>query len=381
MSFTEEQKMIQDAVSRLAERELAPRAAQTDREGRFPREGLALLAEEGLFGMAVPQALGGSGADTVSFVLATEAVARACPSTALLFVVQRVTARAIALLGTDEQKQRHLPRLMSGAALGAFAVTEPGSGSNTLALSTRAKLDGEHLVLDGTKAMVSAAGEASLYVVVARADGAREPTELTGVLVEKSAPGLSVGSTEDFMGMRGVRNGELVFDQCRVPKSSALGPNHGWLRAAAAFGNHTLLGFSAVSVGIAQAALDAALVHARTREIGGKPLAQQPAIQHLLAASATRLAASRELLLAACREVDEGPSAPPLRSLMSKLDAGAMAEEVTRTALHIHGGTGYSHALPLERYHRDALFSSIQSPTTEFLRTAIAGMLTERAWT
>ena len=375
MLLTDEQKMIHETVSTLAARELAPRAAEIDRDGRFPREGLQKLAADGLFGMAVPPSMGGTGTDTVSFVVATEAVSKVCASTALCFVTQREMARAVALAGSDEQKGRLLPALISGEKLAAIAVTEASSGSNTAAISTHAKSDGDDFLINGSKIMITGAGEADVYLTVLRTDQSREPMDLTAILVEKDAPGFSHGTHEDFMGMRGASNGELVYDSCRVPKTCLLGAENGWLGIVPKFGGHGMVGIAAISVGIAQVALDAAVQHAKTREIAGKPIGQQQGVQFLIAEAATEIAAARSLLYAACREMDGPPPHSPISGLMSKIHASQMAVDVTRKAMHVHGGRGYSREMPLERYHRDALSMPVHFPTTESAKSMLAGLI------
>ena len=194
MVLTEEQRMIQESVGQLAARELAPQAARVDKDRIFPREGLRQLAADGLFGMAVPESLGGSGSDAVSFALATEAVAKVCASTALLFTGQRQVARMVALCGTDKQKQRLLPALLNGEKLGGVAVTEACSGVDASAMAMHAKSDGDDLVINGSKIMVAGAGEADVYVTLLRTDRSEAPMDLTAVLVEKDTPGFSFGS-------------------------------------------------------------------------------------------------------------------------------------------------------------------------------------------
>ena len=224
MNLTEEQKMLQNAASNIAKQELAPRAASVDKERVFPREGLRKLGEAGFLGLTAPETLGGGGADHVSFLLAAEAIAGGCASTSLVFLTHALVTRALASGGSDEQKKRLLPDLIAGRTLGTLAATEPASGSNPLAIATKAVANGDGFILNGSKTFITAAGEADVYLVVLATDQSKSPAELSALIVEKGNPGFSFGQKEDFMGLRGASNGELIFENCRVPRTNLLGP-------------------------------------------------------------------------------------------------------------------------------------------------------------
>ncbi len=375
INLNDDQKMIQETATRIAQKELAPKAAQRDKEGTFPKDGLQKLAEAGFLSMTVPKPMGGSGADNFSFVLATEAIARACPSTALVFITHNIVARALAIAGNDEQKGRFLPAMMAGDRLGAFAATEPNSGSFPFAIATRATPNGDDYAVNGTKIFITGAEEAEVYLVVLRLDKAKAPPELSALFIEKEASGFTFGKKEDCMGLRAASDGELIFQDCRVPKANLLGEENGYLAVMPKFAGLAMVGAAAISLGIAQAAVDAAVEHAKTREVAGQPIGQHQGVQYLLAETSTSLAAARALTYSAARQLD-GPQPPsPLPLYMAKLHATEMAIEVAHKALQVHGGTGYSRELPLERYYRDARGLTLHFTPSEMLKSMLGRMI------
>jgi alkylation response protein AidB-like acyl-CoA dehydrogenase len=375
VNLNDDQKLIQETATSIAQKELAPMAAQRDKERIFPKEGLQKLAEAGFLGMAVPKPMGGSGSDTLSFVLATEAIARECASTALVFITHNMVSRALVAAGSDEQKSRFLPAMISGDRLCAFAATEPNSGSNPFAIATKAVTDGDDFIINGTKVFITGAEEAEVYLVVLRSDTAKTPPELSAIFIEKGTSGFSFGKKEDFMGLRGVSGGELIFEDCRVPKANLLGEENGYLAVMPMFAGLGLLGVSAISLGIAQAAVDAVINHAKTREITGQAIGQNQGIQYLVAETSTSLAASRALTYSAAQQMDGPPPPSPLPIYMAKFNATEMAIDVAHKALQAHGGTGYSRELPLERYYRDARGLTLHLTPTEMLKGMLGRML------
>jgi butyryl-CoA dehydrogenase len=375
INLNDDQKMIQETATRIAQKELAPKAAQRDIEGTFPKDGLQKLAEAGFLGMAVPKPVGGSGADNFSFVLATEAIARACPSTALVFITHNMVARALAIAGNDDQKGRFLPAMTAGNRLGAFAATEPNSGSYPFAIATKATPNGDDYAVNGTKSFITGAEEAEVYLVVLRLDKAKAPPELSALFIEKEAPGFTFGKKEDFMGLRAVSDGELIFQDCRVPKANLLGEENGYLAVMPKFAGLAMIGAAAISLGIAQAAVDAAVEHAKTREVAGQPIGQHQGVQYLLAETSTSLAAARALTYSAARQLDGSQPPSPLPLYMAKLNATEMAIEVAHKALQVHGGTGYSRELPLERYYRDARGLTLHFTPSEMLKSMLGRMI------
>jgi alkylation response protein AidB-like acyl-CoA dehydrogenase len=267
LNLSNEQKMVRETANKIALQELAPRAADVDRERIFPRYGLQKLAEAGFLGITVPEAMGGGGSDTLSFVLVAEAIAKACPSTALVFVTHAVVSRALAIAGSDEQKKRLLQAITAGKKLAAFAATEPASGSNPFAITTKAGSDGDDFVVNGAKHFITGAEEAEVYLAILRTDQAKSPADLSALIIEKGTPGFSFGKKEDGMGLRGSSDGELIFQDCRVHRTNLLGAENGYLAVMPKFAGLAMVGTAGISLGIAQAAVDAAIEHAKTREI------------------------------------------------------------------------------------------------------------------
>jgi alkylation response protein AidB-like acyl-CoA dehydrogenase len=375
VNLTDEQRMIQETARRIAQQELAPRAAEVDRDRTFPTDGLQQLAEAGFLGMTVPEALGGGGADTLSFVLAAEAIAQGCASTALLFLTHGVVARALAAASSDEQKSRFLPAIIGGERLGALAATEPDSGSNPLAIALKAEADGDDFVVNGSKVFITATEEAEVYLVVLRTDQAKTPIDLSALIVEKGTPGFSFGKKDEGMGLRGISWGELVFEDCRVPRANLLGAENGYLGVAMSFAGLAMVGTAAISLGITQASVDAAIGHAKARAIAGLPIGHHQGVQFLLAEMSTALAAARALTYSASRQLDGPPPISPLPLYMAKLYATEMAIDVTHKALQVHGGSGYSRELPLERYYRDARGLTLHFTPSELLKGMLGKML------
>jgi butyryl-CoA dehydrogenase len=377
MKLTDEQKLVQTTINTIAEKELAPKAAKIDKNRLFPRDGLKKLAEKGFLGMTVPSSMGGSGADTVSFVLATEAISKGCASTGLIFLTHSVVARALAVAGTDDQKTRLLPAMIKGKKLGAFAANEPGSGSNTLAILTKATTDGNDFVINGTKSFITSAEEADVYIVLLRTDQAKIPPDLSALILEKGTPGFSFGNKEDTMGLRGTSDGELIFEDCKVQKENLLGLENKYLEIMPRFVGLALIGCAAASLGIAQASVDATIDYAKTRVIGGQPLGQYQGIQFSIAEMCTELAAARALIYSSAQQLDTPPPPPPspFPLYMSKLYATEMAINVTNKALQVHGGHGYSRELPVERYYRDARGLTLHFTPSEMLKDMLGKML------
>ena len=369
--------MILETAINLARQELAPMSAEVDRKQIFPRHGVQRLAEAGFLGMTVPEELGGGGADTLSFVLATEAIAKGCASTASVFLAHAVVAGALAIAGTDEQKSRLLPCLITGQKLGAFAVTEPASGTNPFATATKAISNGHQFVVNGTKTFITSSEEADVYLVILRMNKAVGPADLSALIIEKGTPGFSFGKKEDHMGLRGSSDGELIFDDCRVSKANLLGEENGYLAILSKFEGLVVLGAAAISLGIADAAVDAAINHGKTRAVAGQPIGKHQGIQYLLAEMCTALASAKALTYSAAEQLDGNGRQPasPLTLYMAKLFATETAIDVAHKALQVHGGTGYSRQLPLERYYRDARGGTLHFVTSEMLKGMLGQML------
>lgn len=375
LSLTAEQKMIQQTANRLASDVLAPRAAELDSTCGFPSESLRKIADAGLMGMLIPAAFGGGGGDTLSFVLATEALAKGCASTALVYVTHISTALGILIGGTPEQKNRYLPTMASGEKLGATAVTEPNSGANSMALEAYAEPSAQYYTLNGSKIFITNAGEAAVNVVMARTERARGPQGLSLLIVEKDTPGLSLGKKDVRMGFNGVASREVVFQDCRIPRANLLGSEGTGAMTAMAVGGVSTLGAAAIAIGLAQAALDASINHAKERKIMGQPIGASQAIQFLISEMSTAVDAARALLYSAVYLKDTSPPGLAVASFKAKLYTSQMAVEVTDKALQVHGGHGYSRELPIERYYRDARGLTLHFSTTELIKELLGKVI------
>jgi alkylation response protein AidB-like acyl-CoA dehydrogenase len=375
MNLTDEQKLIVDTVNKIAESSLAPKTPEIDREGKFPIEGIKALAEAGFLGMTVPKPLGGSGADTLSYVLAMEAMSKSCPSTGLIMTTHSVVSRAILAAGSDEMKQKYLPDLVTGKNLGALAATEAGSGSNSMGIATKATKDGDEFVINGAKSFITSAGQADVYIVIMRTAEAKAPPQLTAFLIEKDTPGFTVGSFEDTMGLRGTSDGELIFEDCRIPAANMLGPEHGYMEIMPRFLGLGLVGTAGISLGIGQAAVDASIEHAKSREVMGQAIGNYQGLQFMIAEMSTKLTAARSLAYSAAQQMDAPEPPSPFPIYMSKLFATETAIDIAHKALQIHGGTGYSRELPIERYYRDARGLTLHYGPSEALKDVIGKML------
>mgnify|MGYP001112110470 CR=1 FL=1 len=377
MNLSDAQKMIWETASNIAKQELAPRAAEVDRKSTFPWDGVRKLAQAGFLGMMVPESMGGGGADNLSFVLAVEAIARGCASTASVFVAHAVVAGALTVAGTDEQKSRFLPALTAGRRLGAYALTEPASGTNPFATTTKAVSNEDEFVVNGTKTFITSSEEAEVYVVILRTDKARTPADLSALIIEKGASGFSFGKKEDHMGLRGGSDGELIFQDCRVPRTNLLGAENGYFAILPKFEGLVMLGAAAISLGIADAAVDAAINHGKSREVAGQSIGNYQGVQYLVAEMNTALASAKALTYSAAEQLDgKGWQPPsPLPLYMAKLCATETAIDVTHKAMQVHGGTGYSRELPLERYYRDARGGTLHFLTSEMLKGMLGRML------
>jgi butyryl-CoA dehydrogenase len=375
MDFTlnENQKMIQEMVRKFAREVIEPKAAEIDETGEFPKENVRQMAELGLMGIVVPEKYGGAGFDFVSLNIAIEELSRACASTGVIAAVNNsLVAYPLYAFGNEDQREKFLKPIALGRKLGAFGLTEPNAGSDPAGLETTARLDRGCFVLNGTKRFITNAGEADTFLVVATTDRNLGHKGITTFIVEKGAPGFSVGKHENLMGMRATANTELILEDCRIPKENLLGePGKGFKLAM-----HTLdcsrIDIGAQAVGIAQAALDKSIVYAKERKQFGRPIAEFEMIQDKLAGMASKIAAARLLVYRAAFQKDLGAERFSLESAMCKFFAADMAVDVTREAVQIHGGYGYSKDYAVERYYRDAKCLEIYEGTSEIQKLVIA---------
>jgi len=316
-------------------------------------------------GMGIPHDFGGSKSDTISLVLTMEEIAKGCVSTAEILAMHLDASTGIVLGGSEAAKRRYLSSLAKGEKLGAFAMTEPGSGCNSMNVETSARAEGDYYVVNGTKIFITSGEEADVYMTVVRTNPQQPgPAGQSLLLIEKGSPGLSFGTKYERMGFRGTSPRELTFTDCRVPKANLLGAEGEFMRVMMPIGGTSLLGSAAISLGIAQSALEAAIKYAKEKlQVGKQLLTQYQAIKHMLVEMNTAVDAARALIYCAAYGLDSGAPAAPFDCFKAKLFASEMAVEVTNKALQVHGGTGYCCDLPIERYYRDARGLTLHLPS------------------
>ncbi|HEY8348029.1 MAG TPA: acyl-CoA dehydrogenase [Symbiobacteriaceae bacterium] len=373
---TEQQRMLRAAIRELCEREIAPRSAEYNRRHEFPWHNIRLLGQQGFLNMQIPEPYGG-GADWVSYAMVVEELARACAATAVIFEVHcSLHSEAIYRYGSEEQKARYLPLLTRGQMVGAYALTEPGAGSDAAAIRTTAVRDGDSYVLNGEKTFITSGGQAGLYVVFARTDPdpASRHRGVSAFLVEAGTPGLIVGKPVEKMGLHAAPTTPLYFQDCRIPASQLLGREGDGFRMAMELLDRGRVGIAAQAVGIAQAALEDAIAYARLRTAFGKPIGEHQAIGFKLADMATELEAARLLLYRAAHLLGTGARATR-EVAMAKLFASEVAMRVTLEAVQIHGGYGYTQDFRVERLMREAKITQIYEGTSEIQRLIIARSL------
>ncbi len=377
--LSDEQKMVRLMARDFAARELEPLAAQRDREETFPAEVVRKMGELGLLGMMVPPEHGGAGAGAVSYCLALQEIAYACASTAVTMSVANLSTEPLLQFGNEELKARYLGRLAEGGLLGCFALTEPEAGSDPGSLTTRAEDKGDHFLVNGIKTFITHGQYADVINLIARTGPEKGSKGLSAFIVERGAPGLSVGAREDKMGLRASNTVELLFDDCRVPGENLVGkPGEGFKVAMSALDSGRI-GIASQALGISRACLDEGVKYARGRKQFGKSIASFEAIQWMIADMATGIEAANGLSLSAAWRKDEG--LPFTREAsMAKLFASELANRSAYLALQIHGGYGYLKDSKVERLYRDARATTIYEGTSEIQRLVIArDILRERA--
>jgi alkylation response protein AidB-like acyl-CoA dehydrogenase len=372
--LTDEQREIRDLVRTLARERVAPRAAEIDKSAEFPWDMVEVLREHDLFGLPFDEDHGGTGTGALMVLVAIEELSKVCATTGLLLAVQELGSLGIKLAGTDEQKARWLPRLASGEWLPAYALTEAGSGSDSAAMRTEARREGDEYVLNGSKRFITNAGVAGLYVVFAKTDPEAGHSGISAFVVEADAPGFEVGRIEPKMGIKGSTTGEIFFDDCRIPADNLLGEEGEGFRIAMRVLDRSRPGIGAQGLGLAQGATDYALEYAKNRETMGVPIAQHQLIAAMLADMETKCEAARGLLYKCGQTIDEGIDGPELTkiSAMAKLYCTDVAMEVTTDAVQILGGYGYIQEYPVERMMRDAKITQIYEGTNQIQRLVIA---------
>jgi alkylation response protein AidB-like acyl-CoA dehydrogenase len=372
--LTDDQREIRDHVRTLARERIAPRAHDIDKNAEFPWDVVELFRENDLFGVMYDEEYGGIGARALTTLVVIEELSKVCATSGLIVAVQELGSLGIKLAGTAEQKQRFLPRLARGEWLAAYALTEPGSGSDSAAMRTAARLDGDTYVLNGGKRFITNAGVASVYVVFAKTDSDAGHSGISAFVVEGDAPGFEVGRIEPKMGIKGSTTGEVFFNDCRISADNLLGGEGEGFKLAMRILDRSRPGIGAQGLGLAQGATDYALEYARSRETMGQPIAHHQLIAGMLADMETKCEAARGLLYKVGAMIDAGETGPDLTKLsaMAKLYCTDVAMEVTTDAVQVLGGYGYISEYPVERMMRDAKITQIYEGTNQIQRLVIA---------
>ncbi len=371
-SLSEEQDMVVQTVRAFAEKEVNPVASKMDHACEYPKALVQKLGEMGLMGAFIPMESGGSGMDLVTYVLAMEEISKAWASLGVIMTVNNsLVCDPIHRYGNAEQHEKYLKPLAQGKKLGCYALTEPAAGSDPGAMMTRATADGDDFVLNGTKRFITNGSHADIALVYAVTDPALGKKGISAFIVETATPGFIVEKVEEKLGLHGSDTAELVFQDCRVPKTNLLGELNEGFKIALATLDGGRIGIAAQSLGIAQACLEASINYAKAREQFGKSIAQFQAIQFMLADMKTELSAARLLTFraAALRQAGEAAS---MAASQAKLYASEMCNRAAYKAVQIFGGYGYMKEFPVERYYRDARVTTLYEGTSEIQRMVIA---------
>jgi alkylation response protein AidB-like acyl-CoA dehydrogenase len=379
--LNDEQRELRELVRTLAREKIAPRAAEIDESHEFPWDVVELYREAGIFGLFFEERHGGTGTGTLLSLVAIEEISKVCATSGLLLAVQELGSLGLKLAGSAEQQERYLPKLASGEWLAAYALTEADSGSDSAAMRSTARREGDEYVLSGSKRFITNAGVASLYTVFAKTDPGGGHAGISAFVVEAETPGFEVARLEPKLGISGSTTGELVFEDCRISAANLLGAEGEGFRIAMRILDRSRPGVAAQGLGIAQGATDYALEYARTRETMGKPIASHQLIAGKLADMETACEAARGLLYRFGAMVDAGvPDAELTKaSAMAKLFCTDTAMWVATEAVQILGGYGYIKEYPVERMMRDAKITQIYEGTNEIQRLVIAREMLKEA--
>ncbi len=370
--LTEEEQLLRSTVREFADEALAPRASAYDQSGEFPADNVRGLAELGLFGLGIDEAYGGSGGTARQAAIVAEELARGCTATSTVYVAhQSLAAQFIHMHGTEKQKNRYLPGMTVGGTIGAFALTEPGAGSDAAAIRTTAKRDGEDYVLNGSKVFITNATEADALIVLASLDLSLGSKGFAALVVDGDTPGMTINPMHGKMGIRASSTCEVFFDDCRVPTTNRLGEEYEGFKATMQVLNASRIGIAAQAVGVGQAACEQAVEYAKRREAFGKPISELQGIQWMIADMVTEVEAARLLVMQAATLLDAGRPFVKEAS-MAKLFASRVAVETADKAVQIHGGVGYFSPSPVERLYRDAKITEIYEGTSEIQRMIIS---------
>ncbi len=376
--LTEQQKLVKSLARRIAEERILPVRAELDQKEEFPWAIVKDMADSDLFRVFIPEQYEGLGEGSFALCLAVEELSRACCGVALTYAADALGTVPILLYGTDEQKQKYLPDIAAGKKLTGFGLTESGAGSDAAAIKTTATRDGDDYIINGTKQFITNGGEAEIYTIIALTDPSRGNRGSSAFIVEKGRPGFTFGKKEQKMGIRTSATCELVFHNCRVPRENLVGKEGLGFVVTMKTLDVSRPGVGALSVGLAQGALEAAVAYAQERRQFGQPVSAFQAVQHMLANMAMELEAARALVYAAAKTIDSGTKDFTEVGAMAKVFATDMAMKVTTDALQVFGGVGYMRDYPAEKMMRDAKINQIYEGTNQVLRNVIASQLLKR---
>ena len=372
-TYSREQEMVKKMLKEFAENEIAPISAEIDEKAEYPYETIAKLGELGLMGMPFPQSYGGAGTDYLTYIMAIEEISKVDAAHGVIIQTHNaLCCWPIFTYGTEEQKQQYLPDLLSGKKLGAFGLTEPNAGTDAAGTQTKAVLDGEEWILNGSKIFISGGGIADVYIIMAMTDQSKGTKGISAFIVEKGTPGFTAPKHENKMGIRGSIAAELVFEDCRIPKENLLGQEGKGFKVAMSSLDVGRLGIAAQALGIAQGAFDQTVAYMKQRKQFGKTLDKFQALAFEMASMKTRIDGARYLLYDACNTRDRGLPAT-VAAAEAKLACSEAAIYVTTKAVQFHGGYGYIKDYPVERMMRDAKITEIYEGTSEVMKMVMAG--------
>jgi alkylation response protein AidB-like acyl-CoA dehydrogenase len=373
--LSDEQRMLRAAVRALAEDKIAPRAAEIDETAEFPYDVRDALVRSGFHAVHVPEEYGGMGADAISGCIVVEEVARVCASSSLIPAVNKLGSQPVILSGSEDLKKQVLPPLASGEAMFSYALSEREAGSDAAAMRTRAVLDGEHWVLNGTKCWITNAGVSTHYTVMAVTDPQHGANGISAFVVHQDDPGFSVGAKERKLGIKGSPTCEIYFENCTIPADRIIGEPGTGFKTALRTLDHTRLAIGAQALGIAQGALDASVAYIKERRQFGKRIADFQGIQFMVAEMAMRIEAARHLVYAAAARAERDEPNLTFTSAAAKVFASDTAMSVTTDAVQLFGGYGFTKDFPVERMMRDAKITQIYEGTNQINRMVMARQL------
>ena len=377
--LTEEQIMIRDTARQIAEEKIKPIRAEFDETGEFPHEILKILADCNLTALGIDEKYGGMGGNLMDSIVAIEELSRACAGITLCMFATSLGSFPIVLYGTEEQKQKYLPKFVTGESIAAFGLTEANAGSDAGSIQTTAVKDGDHYVLNGTKQWITNGGEADVYTIIAMTNKAKGARGASALIVEKGTPGFEFGKKENKLGIRASVTRELIFQDCRVPAENLIAKEGLGFIVAMKTLDMSRPGVAAQAVGIAAGALEEAINYSRERKQFGKPISSFQGLQFMMADMATKVEAARLLTYQAARHIDSGAKDISKISAMAKVYASDVAMSVTTDAVQILGGYGYMKEYPVEKMMRDAKITQIYEGTNQIQREVIALNLIKEA--